>query len=92
MAVVAAILESAQSSKFMNTSTIHTAIGERLEKGVLYYNLFVEVMLLIFPMQADAKSLCNVEKVLHKRAHEEPDTLPRRLNRRNFPLNFETVY
>lgn len=72
MEVVVAILESAQSSNFMSTSTIHTAIGERIEKGVLYYNLFMGLMLLVFLLQADAKSLCTVEEVLPKRAHEEP--------------------
>lgn len=75
MAVVAAILESAQISNFMSTSTIHTAVGERIEKGVLYYNLFMGVMLLVFFLQADAKSLCTVEEVLPKRAHEEQYTL-----------------
>lgn len=51
IAVVAAVLESVQSSNFMRTGTIHTAIGERIEKGVLYYNLFMGVMLLVYPCE-----------------------------------------
>lgn len=55
MGAVAAIFESAQSSNFMSTST-HITIGEKIEKAVLYYNLFMGLMLLAFSCKRTRKA------------------------------------